>query len=96
MVPDGTGVITTRVNAREGPVGPVHHHGVARRAEGRLGGPRPVARGPVDAEGGRVLARGTPSAVLQPETIAQGFGVAAHVLRHPLTNGMLIATAARP
>lgn len=54
------------------------------------------ADGVVVLQGGRVLARGTPSAVLQPETIAQGFGVAAHVLRHPLTNGMLIATAARP
>jgi iron complex transport system ATP-binding protein len=44
--------------------------------------------------GGRVLAQGPPSEVLRPDTIAKGFGVAAHVLRHPITQGMLIATAA--
>lgn len=32
--------------------------------------------------------------VLQTATITRGFGVASHVLRHPLTQGMLIATAA--
>jgi iron complex transport system ATP-binding protein len=45
---------------------------------------------------GRAVAHGTPEEVLQPDTIARAFGVAAHVLRHPLTGGMLIATAARP
>ncbi|MCC7041558.1 MAG: heme ABC transporter ATP-binding protein [Burkholderiales bacterium] len=43
---------------------------------------------------GRVLAQGAPGAVLQPATIAAGFGVAAQVLRHPITGGILIATAA--
>ena len=42
---------------------------------------------------GRVLAQGAPVDVLQPATIAEGFGVAAHILRHPLTHGLLIATA---
>ena len=43
----------------------------------------------------RLLAAfGSPRQVLQASTITQGFGVAAHVLRHPLTEGMLIATAA--
>lgn len=43
---------------------------------------------------GRVLAQGSPIDVLQPRTIAEGFGVAAEVLPHPLTHGVLIATAA--
>ncbi len=43
---------------------------------------------------GRVLAQGAPVDVLQPAIIAAGFGVAAHVLQHPLTHGLLIATAA--
>ena len=43
---------------------------------------------------GRMLAQGAPGDVLQPATIAAGFGVAAQVLRHPLTGGLLIATAA--
>jgi len=43
---------------------------------------------------GRVLAQGAPGDVLQPATIAAGFGVTAQVLRHPLTGGLLIATAA--
>jgi len=42
---------------------------------------------------GRVLAQGAPVDVLQPATIAEGFGVAAHILQHPLTHGILIATA---
>jgi iron complex transport system ATP-binding protein len=45
---------------------------------------------------GRVLAHGAPAQVLQPATIAEGFGVAAQVMRHPLTAGILIATAAIP
>ena len=45
-------------------------------------------------QSGRVLAEGTPSDVLQPATIARGFAVQAQVLRHPLTAGILIATAA--
>lgn len=43
---------------------------------------------------GRVLAQGAPSVVLVPETIVAGFGVDARALRHPLTEGILIATAA--
>ncbi len=43
---------------------------------------------------GRVLAQGAPADVLQASIISEGFGVAAHVLPHPLTDGMLIATAA--
>lgn len=43
---------------------------------------------------GRVLAQGAPADVLQPGVIAEGFGVAAEVLPHPLTHGLLIATAA--
>ncbi len=42
---------------------------------------------------GRVLAKGTPIDVLQPSIIAEGFGVAARILQHPLTHGILIATA---
>jgi len=42
---------------------------------------------------GRVLAQGKPADVLQPAIIAEGFGVAAQVLQHPLTEGILIATA---
>ena len=44
---------------------------------------------------GRAIAHGTPAEVLQPDTIARAFRVAAHVLRHPLTGGMLIATTAQ-
>jgi iron complex transport system ATP-binding protein len=42
---------------------------------------------------GRVLAHGTPADVLRPATIAEGFAVSAHVMPHPLTQGLLIATA---
>lgn len=44
---------------------------------------------------GSLLAEGAPREVLQPATVAAGFGVAASVLVHPLTAGILIATAAR-
>jgi len=44
---------------------------------------------------GRVLADGPPERVLLPANIAEGFGVAAQVIPHPLTRGLLIATAAR-
>ena len=43
---------------------------------------------------GRVLAHGAPAAVLARDTIIAGFAVNAQVLRHPLTEGILIATAA--
>jgi len=43
---------------------------------------------------GCVLAHGVPADVLSPATISEGFGVAAQILRHPLTQGLLIATAA--
>ncbi len=43
---------------------------------------------------GRVLAEGAPEEVLQPAVIAHAFSVAAQVLRHPLTAGILVATAA--
>ena len=45
-------------------------------------------------QAGRVLAGGMPAEVLQPATIARGFAVQAQVLRHPLTAGILVATAA--
>ena len=43
---------------------------------------------------GRILAQGAPAAVLRPGTITEGFRVVAEVVRHPLTEGILIATAA--
>lgn len=45
-------------------------------------------------QAGRVLAQGTPAEVLDAATIARGFAVQARVLRHPLTAGILVATAA--
>lgn len=55
--------------------------------------PRVVA-GERLAAAARVLAQGTPDAVLTPELIRDGFAVAARVQPHPLTRRSLIATAA--
>ncbi|WP_310726019.1 ABC transporter ATP-binding protein [Streptomyces sp. N2A] len=41
--------------------------------------------------GGRVVASGTPRAVLTPELLAEVFGVRAAVTEHPLTGDLLIA-----
>jgi iron complex transport system ATP-binding protein len=43
---------------------------------------------------GQLLAQGAPEQVLTPDLIAQGFAVAARVLRHPLKPAPLVATAA--
>lgn len=43
---------------------------------------------------GRLLVQGRPEEVLTCERIAEGFGVAACILDHPLRPGLLVATAA--
>jgi iron complex transport system ATP-binding protein len=43
---------------------------------------------------GRLLAQGRPDEVLTTDRIAEGFGVSACILAHPLRPGLLVATAA--